>query len=226
MSVMLLGMLSIASAQQYYTPREATIDVVYTTEGEVLQGTIVEQVPGVEYTIVTLDGRQYTIDALHVKRITKERLGNRIVSENHNYLHNPYMKLDENGNPIYPLSVIGAFTRSLIIPGLGQMYNGDGLKGALCFTGALTGLFGITVGTNMVGINYEDLVGYSSAVLLIGSYLFSIIDAPIVAAHWNKTHGFRLNGDQFLNITPVISIIASQSTTSDTAVGMGLSLTF
>jgi TM2 domain-containing membrane protein YozV len=220
--VVLFGAISVASAQ-YYAPQQNLVDVIYTTNGLVLQGTIVEQIPGVEYTIVTTDGRTLTIDALSVKRITKEN-GSGYLGNAYNYNAFAPYKIDADGNPIYPLSVAGAFTRSLIIPGLGQMYNGEGLKGGLLFTGVLVGVLGATVGVNMIDYKYEDAIGIPSVALAVGCYLYSIIDAPMTAARWNKRHGF-MGGGYCLNLSPAVGTVRGNAG-NETAVGMSLSLSF
>lgn len=219
--VVLFGAISVASAQ-YYAPQQNLMDVIYTTNGLVLQGTIVEQIPGVEYTIVTTDGRTLTIDALSVKRITKENGSGYLGNAYHYNNHGPY-KIDADGNPIYPLSVAGAFTRSLIVPGLGQMYNGEGLKGGLLFSGCLVGLLGATVGANALYWIEEEVV-ISSVALIAGCYLYSLIDAPMTASRWNKRHGF-VGGGYCLNIAPTVGTVRSLSG-SEAAVGMSLSLNF
>lgn len=224
---LVFGAAGIASAQQF-VPQDM-VDVIYTTDGIILQGTIVDQVPGVEYTIVTLKGKRFTVDALSVERITKERVNGAIVTENYNYHYNPYIvhKLDEDGNPIFPLSPASAFTRSLFVPGLGQIYNGEELKGTLLLSGAIVGALGVLVGTNMVSHNYVDLVGYSSAALLVGCYLYSVIEAPLFAARWNKKHGFKLNGryPTYVECNPAVGIVGYGSD-SNAAVGMNIALKF
>lgn len=219
--VVLFGAISVASAQ-YYAPQQNLMDVIYTTNGLSLRGTIVEQIPGVEYTIVTTDGRTLTIDALSVSRITKENASGYLGNTYHYNNHGPY-KIDADGNPIYPLSVAGAFTRSLIVPGLGQMYNGEGLKGGLLFSGCLLGLVGATVGANALYWIEEEVV-ISSVALIAGCYLYSLIDAPMTASRWNKRHGF-VGGGYCLNIAPTVGTVRSLSG-SEAAVGMSLSLNF
>lgn len=219
--VVLFGAISVASAQ-YHAPQQNLVDVIYTTNGLSLRGTIVEQIPGVEYTIVTTDGRTLTIDALSVSRITKENASGYLGNTYHYNNHGPY-KIDADGNPIYPLSVAGAFTRSLIVPGLGQMYNGEGLKGGLLFSGCLLGLVGATVGANALYWIEEEVV-ISSVALIAGCYLYSLIDAPMTASRWNKRHGF-VGGGYCLNIAPTVGTVRSLSG-SEAAVGMSLSLNF
>ncbi len=222
LAALLLGALGTTSAQ-YYAQQGNVIDVIYTTNGLLFQGTIVEQIPGVEYTIVTTDGRPLTIDALSIKRITRENASG-YLGNNYNYnFFGPY-KIAADGTPIYPLNVAWAFTRSLLVPGLGQMYNGEGLKGGLLFSGCLLGFLGATVGVEALYWIDEDVVGLTSVALFAGCYLYSLIDAPLTASRWNKKHGF-VGGGYCLNVGPTFGTVRGSSG-SEPALGMGLSLSF
>lgn len=221
MVAMLLAGVATLSAQQPING-QALEDVIYLNDGKVLRGIIVEQVPAVTYVIATSDGT-YSIDALSIQKITKEPLSNGvIVSEIHTY--GPYIphKYDEDGNLITPLSPSGAFFNSLIIPGLGQMNNGQEIKGILLFTGTVVGVLGVTVGTNMASSQYVDLVGYSSAVLAAGCYLYSLFDAPIYAYKWNKKHGFKGGGYNRMSFRPAIGVSGRRGA----AVGMNVAFDF
>lgn len=205
----LLGGILALSAQSRPHHGQLLEDVIYLNSGSVLRGIIVEQVPAVSYVIATVDGATLTIDALDVKKITVEPVTFKTsVAEVHVCHYNPYLPHthDEEGNIIYPLSPSGAFMRSLIIPGLGQMNNGQELKGTLLLAGSILGLVGVTVGTNMAPAGYEDLVGYTSAGLALGCYLYSLIDAPIFAYKWNKKYGFKNNGYNYMNIGPAVGV--------------------
>ncbi len=217
----LLGGIAALSAQQP-TQGQMLEDVIYLNDDTVLRGIIVEQVPAVTYVIATANGK-YTIDALSIRKITKEPTSNTVVvNEIHTY--GPYIphKYDEDGNLITPLSPSGAFFNSLIIPGLGQMNNGQEIKGLLLFTGTVVGVLGVTVGTNMASSQYVDLVGYSSAALSVGCYLYSLFDAPIYAYKWNKKHGFKGGGYNRMSFRPAIGVSGRRGA----AVGMNVAFDF
>lgn len=217
----LLGGIAALSAQQP-TQGQMLEDVIYLNDDTVLRGIIVEQVPAVTYVIATANGK-YTIDALSIRKITKEPTSNAVVvNEIHTY--GPYIphKYDEDGNLITPLSPSGAFFNSLIIPGLGQMNNGQEIKGILLFTGTVVGVLGVTVGTNMASSQYVDLVGYSSAALAVGCYLYSLFDAPIYAYKWNKKHGFKGGGYNRMSFRPAIGVSGRRGA----AVGMNVAFDF
>lgn len=201
---------SLASGQKTVYAPQQLIDVVYKVDGTTLRGTIVEQTPNVDYTLLTLDGHTIKIDALQIEKIVKEPLATAtIVTENHNYNYNPYIvcKFDEDGNPIFPLDSRSAFFRSLIIPGLGQMYNGQTLKGAALLGGCVAGVLGVTWGTSLANTAMgEDIIGITSLAVGVGCYLYSLIDAPLYAKRWNKQHGFRFNGNGFVSVAPVVVV--------------------
>lgn len=227
LAALLVGCAAVSMAQTEI--QRVTTDVIYTTDGIILQGTIVEQVPGVRYTITTLEGKTYTVDALSIERITKEVVTTPLLTENINYHYNPYIAchFDENGDPIFPLRPGIAFTRSLIVPGLGQMYNGEFGKGVVLFTGAIAGILGATLGTYYCPSKYESLVGWGSVALLGGCYFYSLIDAPIVAMRWNRQHGFRFNGDSYIEVAPAIGVgHGHHHSGSNATLGVGVSVKF
>ncbi|MBO7299937.1 MAG: hypothetical protein J6U53_00835 [Tidjanibacter sp.] len=204
----LLGGVATLSAQR---PAHGQLleDVIYLKSGSVLRGVIVEQMPMVNYVIATIDGSTLTVDARSVEKITVEPV---VVREETTDVHlcysNPFMphKHDADGNIIYPLSPAGAFMRSLIIPGMGQMVNGEELKGTLLLTGTIMGIVGFTFGANAVPARYSDLVGYSGVALAAGCYLYSLIDAPIFAHRWNKKYGFKSSDYNYMTLAPAIGI--------------------
>lgn len=218
----LLGGIATLSAQH---PAQSQMleDVIYLNDGGVLRGIIVEQVPAVTYVIATAEGKQ-TIDALSIKKITKEPAKHVVINEVHTYHYNPYMphQYDEDGNLITPLSPSGAFFSSLVIPGLGQMNNGQSLKGSLLFAGTVIGILGMTVGTNMAPSRHVDLVGYTSAALAAGCYLYSLFDAPIYAHRWNKKYGFKGGAYNQMSVSPAIGV----SSRHRPAVGLNVAVGF
>ncbi|MBO7198157.1 MAG: hypothetical protein J6V28_05110 [Tidjanibacter sp.] len=219
----LIGFATLATAQPV---QQLNTDVIYTTDGRILQGTIVEQIPGVKYTITTLEGSTYTIDALKVERITREVVNAPYTLQNYNY--SPYVscKFDENGNPIFPLDPAEAMSRSAIFPGLGQLYNGEYLKGSLLIVGGVASLVGFALSagsSDLLPNSWYDVVGWGSLALYAGSYLYALIDAPIVASRWNKKHGFSFNGDNYINVAPAVGIVIGENRPS---MGMNISLTF
>jgi hypothetical protein len=228
---MVLAWVGVSLAQESGQVVQQLLDVIYKSDGSVVKGVIMEQIPGVSYTITTTDGKSLTIDALSIDKITKEpALGGSILTENinHNYYYNPYLavRYDENGNPILPLSPTEAMFGSLIVPGLGQIFNGQHGKGLALMGGALAGVLAITAGTAAVGPRWEDVMGYSGLALLVGSYLYSLIDAPLYAKRWNVEHGFPANGNLSMSVAPVIMVPAGYYGAPRATVGVGAEINF
>ncbi len=218
---LLLGSVATISAQH---PSQRLEDVIYLKSGNVLRGIIIEQVPAVSYVIATIDGMTYTIDALSIEKITVEPAITREQTTNAHLCYiNPFVPHihDADGNLIFPLSPGGAFFRSLFLPGLGQMGNGEEVKGVLLLSGALLGVLGVTVGTNAVPNKYVDLVGYGGAALAAGCYLYSLIDAPIYAYKWNKKYGFKKNGYNYMRVGPAVGVAGGNA-----ALGVNVAIGF
>lgn len=74
-----------------------------------------------------------------------------------------------------------AFTMSLLLPGLGQYYNGDTKKGIIQDILFFGGIF--LAAKSSDDNSTQELIGGS---LAFGSYLWSIIDAPISASKKNQ----------------------------------------
>ena len=213
------------------TPQQQLVEVIYKSDGSLLRGTIVEQVPNVSYTIVTTEGRRVTVDALSIEKITKEPMVGQVVTENinHNYFYNPYInvKYDENGNAILPMSPSEAMWCSLICPGLDQILeNRQPLKGAAMLAGSVAGILTIAVGTEHAGPKWEDIVGFSGLALFVGSYLYSLIDAPHYARSWNVEHGFPANGNISMSVVPVVGVGGYYGVAPHATVGIGAAVHF
>ena len=69
---MVLAWVGVSLAQESWQGVQQLLDVIYKSDGSVVKGVIMEQIPGVSYTITTTDGKSLTIDALSIDKITKE----------------------------------------------------------------------------------------------------------------------------------------------------------
>lgn len=76
-----------------------------------------------------------------------------------------------------------AFALSWLMPGCGQFYNGDILKGVLQLSGAATG---IVIGFAYLEFGKENPTSTMGFVLGIACSLWSMIDAPLSAAAINR----------------------------------------
>ena len=105
-----------------------------------------------------------------------------------------------------------AFILSFFVSGTGQVYNGQYVKGAVMFAGSLTGAIMTFKGIES-GHKYYRQYG---PILLIGSSLWSMIDAPISAGKLNKENGLTLR------IQPNVQMVNSNKL----ALGPSISLKF
>jgi hypothetical protein len=87
-----------------------------------------------------------------------------------------------------------AAVRSLVLPGWGQHYNGEGGKGNLFTCGVLAGaLFAarvVQVGSSTHGQEFERGAGLS---VMIATWGWSIVDAYTSAPHINRENGYELD---------------------------------
>ena len=90
-----------------------------------------------------------------------------------------------------------AFVLSAVIPGLGQVYNGELGKGAIQFGGAL---LGFRIGVHGI---YKDNDQFIAGFLIhLGCWMWSWIDAPLSANRINKqaqsAHLFQMDAGRFV----------------------------
>ncbi len=215
---------AIATAQNY----KEYDDVIYTTDGSVVRGTIVEQLPGVSYKIATEGGNIFVFDALKVEKITKEPPVKKYFQQSNIPDTRHY---DAEGNVIYKKSPLWAGVGSFCVTGLGQIINGQTRKGLLlmgghaaCFVvGSASSYFasnGLMGGDSGVweSVGLLCLAGY------VGTWLYSLIDAPLYASKWNDANGFGLAEGTWLRVDPRVGMANPYATTP--AVGLGATITF
>ena len=93
-----------------------------------------------------------------------------------------------------------AFVLSFVITGTGQFYNGENKKGVAMLAGAVTGAGMVISQIEDDAIPEDNGVVAAGAILLVGSSLWSIIDAPISANRIN-----REARQASFHITPVVT---------------------
>lgn len=93
-----------------------------------------------------------------------------------------------------------AFVLSFVITGTGQFYNGENKKGVVMLAGALTGAGMIVSQMENNEIPDDNGVVTAGAIVLLGSSLWSVIDAPVSANRIN-----REARQASLRITPVVT---------------------
>ena len=123
-----------------------------------------------------------------------------------------------------------AWTLSFLVPGVGQFYNGQPVKGVVFLTSNIVGYSLLT--SSMLGKNYsEDNAAFAAIVVV--SWVWSQIDAPINAKKKNRANGFVScdlgNGGAYLALEPeykLTPIHVSQGVTLAPTYGVGLKLKF
>lgn len=171
-------------------------DVVYLKNGSIIHGTVIEQVPGKSIKIQNTIGDVYFFDIADVEKITKEPLKG-------------YSANNSNSDgKLYPgLSCLFSF----IVPGAGQMYNGEYTKGAIMMVADVGLLIGTFYYANHLVISdteYDTYDGYfynagtlhdnhniyyCLIALDVADELWSVIDAPLSAKRINQKNGLSLN---------------------------------
>ena len=207
-------------------------DIIHLKNGTMIRGTIFEQVPKSYVKIKTLEGKVQKYKFNEISKIVKADESK--VEEKPPSVEKPVVapaliekKLDvkpEQPKPIQSTIITNvkspttAFLLSFVLPGGGQYYNGQYTKGAI-MTG--TAVAGVVL---MLAAGYEDKFvkddyywasyGYWTResttwltvgeVLLIGSCVWSMIDAPITANKINERnngtmgHMFEIGAEQYL----------------------------
>jgi TM2 domain-containing membrane protein YozV len=108
-----------------------------------------------------------------------------------------------------------ALALSVFVPGLGQHYNGEHVKGAvqeilfaggaaMCFASLIEGIFGGMTG-NVEG--WTEPVFYSGAIISLGSYTWSVVDAPLSASRINRESATKQLGLMKLRLRDDASIV-------------------
>jgi translation initiation factor IF-1 len=145
-------------------------DVVYLENGKVVRGHIVERVPSERIKFQFEDGQ---IRYLSYKEITYiERL---MPDDTVLYSPRPYKR-----------SPVGAFALSFLIPGAGQVYNGETVKG-LVFLGVFAG--GIVLSRQKADENNKGVDDIGIGLALI-AWVVSFVEAPIRANEINVRNGW------------------------------------
>ncbi|MDR1342700.1 MAG: hypothetical protein LBK18_05530 [Prevotellaceae bacterium] len=131
-----------------------------------------------------------------------------------------------------------SFLFSLLVPGAGQFYNGQYVKGGI--------MAGVWIGS-IIGINASSAESYSSssynnyyyedtgneeavaifAVLLAADYIWSIIDAPVCAKRVNRKNGYlswNLGEKSTLSLQPDLKQTPSFGLQNHATLSCGMSL--
>lgn len=143
-------------------------DVVYLKNGSIIRGIIIEQVPNQSLKIQTNDGNIFVYKIDEVDKITKEP---------------PTLRKPNGGKKSPAIAFVLSF---IVLPGAGQIYNGEPSKGVAQLLLVATG-YGIAIS----GANKDDTGMAGGGLLLaLGCSLWSWIDAPTSASRINAERGY------------------------------------
>ena len=173
-------------------------DVVYLKDGTIIRGTIIEQVPDVSIKIQTKDKSVFVYKMEDILKITKEPIKT-------NYEGYSETELRDEKSPAL------AFVLSFLLPGAGQYYNGDVVKGVLQTGLVITGwVVALTTyeeeesgeyyysGLYYTIYSSEKTAGvYIGVGIAVGAWVWSMIDAPISASNINKRRRQQYYGHLF-----------------------------
>jgi len=165
------------------------IDVVYLKNGSVVKGIIIENTPNANIKLQTSDGRIFVFNYEDILKFAKEA-SKAIPTIQTNYREkSPGL----------------AFLFSFLLPGGGQYYNGEIIKGVTMTVLSL----GSVVLMNIDGIDDTQLIIGES--VMIASSLWSMIDALISANSINKVirqdlATIKLGNYKYLSLSPDIKL--------------------
>lgn len=159
-----------------FSQEAALQDVVYLKNGSIIRGIIIEQIPGQSLKIRIADGSVFVYQMSDVERITKEKPVTSVPTK-------------VRKEPVVACAL------SIFLPGAGQLYNGEVAKGVIMFGAFIIGasLMMAALTEEIVDWNYEkeshpDLA--LGTLILLGAWLWSVIDAPISASRINRENGW------------------------------------
>ena len=188
-------------------------DVVHLKNGGLVRGTIIEQIPSVSLKIKTREGNVFVYTMDEIAKMSKEPvMGMRGHIGVGAKKKNPWI----------------SFGLSALITGGGQFYNGQHSKGVAQLGGVILGIGLMVSGfednytryamSENSAIIYEkhvdpdddDRKAVFGFLLFFGSYIWSVVDAPISANSINQQpsygHLIELGGSRTtLGVDPVVS---------------------
>jgi len=185
--IILISLLFESSFAQIHFNNKDYQEVIYIKEGNarlvygpIVKGLIIELIPDSTISILTKEGTKLTYLIKDIEKITREEYEPLPIEAP--------IQTTQNRKQITIRRDPGtAFALSFLIPGLGQIYNGETGKGVLFFLG----VFGSYVLAFTAGIENSDVFTFGIC-LGIGLHLWSMIDAPVTADRINRKNGLSL----------------------------------
>jgi len=184
----IIVVLSILIVAPTLFSQQTLQDVVYFKNGSIIRGIIIEQIHNVSITIQTRDGNIFKFKMDEVLKIVKE-------SSKKEQLKTTVVKQK---------SPLASFLLSFFVPGIGQYYNGQILKGLALQTGFVVGILYLgrdSDSKSSANSNNSELLG---SFLMMSCWAISIIDAPMSSNRINEnkrqTYGHFLEFKQGDNL--------------------------
>jgi hypothetical protein len=170
--IFLILIMSLGTAVTVFAQQDIR-DVVHLKDGTMIRGVIVEMKPDDYIKIRTVDG---IIMVYEIKDILK------IDQVKYDY-EKEFRKLELLQKEKDPAI---AFMMSLVIPGTGQYYNGQIIKGIIQEGLILGSALYIIITASEFDAKPGDLPIIGASIVMFSSYLWSVIDAPFSANTINK----------------------------------------
>ena len=188
-------------------------DVVYLKNGGIIRGLIIEQMPGVSLKIQTSDGSVFVYKMEEIEKMTKE--GANHMRPNYGGGYGDYEWTRKEPAVSWLLS--------FLIPGVGQMYNGQVGKGV----GMLLGYMG-SIGTALYVDDLDSEIRLGLAAVSLGIWIWSQIDAPVYASRRNHEAGFAFNlgENSQLALSPSVNYLSIPSESGNNTLSSGIRLSF
>ncbi|TET46810.1 hypothetical protein E3J62_03150 [candidate division TA06 bacterium] len=168
-----MALLSILLIVSVVCAKQLLQDVIYVKDGSIIRGTIIEQIPNVSVKIQTEGCNVFVYRVEDIEKITREQPLKQ---------HGIY----ERKSPWAALgwSLLGGFF--LPIQGAGQWYNGEGVKGTAFFAVGLASAIALFSGLE----SENEGLATGGALVYLGSYIYSSVDAYNSAYRINRGHGY------------------------------------
>ncbi len=212
-------------------------DVVYLKNGSIIRGDIIELVPGETVKIQTWDGSVFVYAYADVEKFTKEQVLN-----------------DKLGYSVDKKSPWLSGFLSFMIPGLGQIYNGEYRKGWIDLGTSMGSYLAFASGFIMmsysVSYDYNDkygtykeeinnalfipgvILGVGGVIAFYTNGIHSIVDAFCSSKRINAENGYvmyQINDRCAFGMQPSVAYECPQymqGSNAELSVGMNLKLTF
>lgn len=192
--ILLIGLLSFSGK---LAAQEAYRDVVTLNNGSIIKGITVDVEAPESIGIRTSDGNLFIFKRDEIESIEKEIV--ELTPPLHSGQNNPQLSFQKEKKPGL------AFLFSFLLPGGGQYYNGEYVKGGI-MTGlavaSYTMMYTGVVNLDLFSTNGNDGLLVAGMLIYMGNALWSMIDAPIVSSRINKLANIKLSKNTSLHIRP------------------------